>query len=632
MRAKLKWAAALAMALVLVAAFTPWRIWSQPLRKEFATQARRTTGLEAAVYGPISFALLPRPHVDYADVALGASQGAVGLRARRLRGELRLAPLLFGRVEFANVRLYQPEIVIDPSGFRSDAATVLTRASAAPTATKEARKADLAKLGAVTIIGGRARIRAHGADAVALDDIDAVVDWQSLGEAASLAGQLTWRGEQAQVEALVGKPAELLRGERSPFTLKIASRSLDVTLDGAIAGGARWLVDARLASTSERLRNLLALLNVRPALPGKMARFAVSGQLRALPQTMSLSDLKLTLDSNSFDGSLALRLGEARPVLSGTLASRSLEFAPHEVGVPHLRGHDRKWNRETLATPRFDLFDADMRLSAAKAQLGRVSLADAGVMMTISEGRLELTVAGAEMYGGKVKGRLMITPNERGLNLRSSGGFANVDAGAFLRDVARVPRLYGATSGEFSLDTTGATVAAMMQQLNGRARLSVRKGEIMGIDVEQAVRRADKRPLSIPMGVRTGQTNFLTAEVAATVARGLMKLDEAHVSGSGVEMAIKGEVDIGRRLVRLDIAASPPAPATPPATPPATAAATAATEAAIPAPEPPLLNLDLVGSWDNPVMTIDTESLIRRSEAAAPLWRRSLPEDQSGSP
>jgi hypothetical protein len=45
----------------------------------------------------------------------------------------------------------------------------------------------------------------------------------------------------------------------------------------------------------------------------------------------------------------------------------------------------------------------------------------------------------------------------------------------------------------------------------------------------------------------------------------------------------------------------------------------------------PQLHLDLVGSWDDPLLVLDTASLIQRSTVAAPLLRSLVPSASTAS-
>ena len=307
MDSKLKWAAALAAIALIAGGAIPWRMWSEEPARELATLGRAVTGLDARADVRASIRLLPLPAIDFERVTLAAPDGAIVLSVERLRADLRLAALLSGRLEFSAIRLINPALTTTSSGVEDLSGRL--RALAAYADSGGARP------DVFEIRGGRAEIAGAGATRI-LERIQASLHWEN-DEAAAASGSFVTEDEKFSVEALLGNPLELMRGDDSPFTLKIASRLLDLSLNGTASGGARWLLEARIAATSERLRPLLGLLDMNPPLPGRLGRFALSGQLRALPQTALLSDLKLAIDGNAFDGS--------QP--------------PHERGAPHSVRH-----------------------------------------------------------------------------------------------------------------------------------------------------------------------------------------------------------------------------------------------------------------------------------------------------
>ncbi len=108
-------------------------------------------------------------------------------------------------------------------------------------------------------------------------------------------------------------------------------------------------------------------------------------QLRALSHTATLSDVRLTLDANAFEGSLTIQAGEKRPKISGTLATRVYELRTSEAGLPAMQ-RDRQWNKDGFAIGRLDLLDADLRLSANRLNIGRLAITDAGFVIALDDG------------------------------------------------------------------------------------------------------------------------------------------------------------------------------------------------------------------------------------------------------
>ena len=609
MKRALAWAAGAMLAAIVAAGFFPLSFWAEPLNRTLQEQILRTTGLEGTATGRVKIAALPYPRVTYENVRIGRPEGSFSVSAESLTANLRVVALLAGNVDFDEMRLVRPQVSIEAVSDRPDnAAEPIKRAMNARSASDEARSADRARLGGVKIIDGTVRIRPQEGFSILVNSVNATLEWPSLGSTATLSGRGLWRGEKFDVDILLGKPAEVLRGEKSPFTVKLSSRLIDISADGAISGGARWLIDARMASSSERFTSLLALFNARPPIPGPLARFAVSGRLRALPQSATLSEIKLSLDANTFEGSLTLLAGAKRPKVSGTLAVRTYELGGTDAGLPVFQ-RDRQWSREGFAIGRLDLFDADLRLSAGRLDLGVVALTDAGFLISLDDGLLEVTTASAEAYGGVFRGRWRFNSRTATPELNATGNFRNINVSALLRGMGYGAAATGTAAGEYTLQTRGSNISAMMQNATGNVRSSIRAPEIIGLDLERALRRTERRPLSIPSELRGGQTRFTTAEIVAKAENGLLNLERVVATGPGVELSATGAVSIADRTMQIEVAARQPRQIKQPAY----------------AKEAPSLVLDFTGPWHAPVLSIDPETLIRRSDTAAPLWRRAEP-------
>jgi AsmA protein len=239
-------------------------------------------------------------------------------------------------------------------------------------------------------------------------------------------------------------------------------------------------------------------------------------------------------------------------------------------------------------------------LSATKARLGRASFDDLGASLLLNNGQLEISLSQARVYGGQIKGRMVLAPQDRTTSLRAAGGFSKIDAGAFTKDVFGQLRMSGEAEGQFQLNGTGKAIDGMMRSLDGTLEARFRNGDLHGIDLEQALRRLDKRPLSLLTEMRNGRTGFETAVVTAKLNKGVIDLTEALVSGLGVQLALTGTASVPERKLDLRAVARQSGPT---------------------GANGPQLLLDIRGNWDEPQIILDKESLIRRSDAAAPLLR-----------
>jgi AsmA protein len=481
MRFRPKWLA-LPLALALAGmASAHWTLSGEALRQELADQVMRTAGLRATSEGKASFAVLPRPRIKLENVIISDGKGALVIHSDILRGHLRLWPLLQGRMELTSVQLISPEISFDYEGRAFSRLGAIARAAEAAPASDEAKRADATRVGTISIIDGTARFQQLGASrSVTLDKVNLTLDWPQVSAPLSLNGTFSWQNEQTDLAAWLGKPAELLRGQQSPASLKIEGPSLQLATNGALSGGTRLQFEGRVTAGSRNAAQLIETLGLKSPLPIALHQVQVAGLARANVTSLALSNLKFTVDGNAFEGTLAIQAGDKRPSVSGTLASDMIMLAPIVSELPELTQADGTWDKSPLSLTSLDVADMDLRLSATKARLGRASFEDLGASLLLSNGQLEFSLSQARVYGGQVKGRMVLTPQEQKATLRAAGGFTKIDAGALTKDVFGQLRMSGDAEGQIALNGTGETIDEIMRSLNGTLEARFRNGDLHG--------------------------------------------------------------------------------------------------------------------------------------------------------
>jgi AsmA protein len=136
--------------------------------------------------------------------------------------------------------------------------------------------------------------------------------------------------------------------------------------------------------------------------------------------------------------------------------------------------------------------------------------------------------------------------------------------------------------------------------LSGAATLTGLKGSVSGVNVEQLLRRLERRPLSGGGDYKSGRTPYDKLTVALSIAGGTVSADDVRMDSPAVRLNLAGKASIPAR--DLDFTGT------------ATLVSAGTSEA--PGFELPFM---VRGAWDNPLMLLDTQSLIRRAPAAAPL-------------
>jgi AsmA protein len=178
--------------------------------------------------------------------------------------------------------------------------------------------------------------------------------------------------------------------------------------------------------------------------------------------------------------------------------------------------------------------------------------------------------------------------------------FLDVDLQNCLGDLLGLQRLEGKGNLAFNIEGSGSSVMAVTKTLTGSASLTGMKGAVTGVNVEQLLRRLERRPLSGGGDYRNGRTPYDKLTVALSIAKGTVSADDVRMDGQAIRLNLAGKASIPAR--DLDFTG---------------------TASLIPAGTVEGSGFELPfmvrGAWDNPLMLLDTQSLIRRAPAAAPL-------------
>jgi AsmA protein len=146
--------AGFAILVAITAVAAPWAFSNAALRTEIAAQIRHVTGVAAILQGRAVFVVRPQPHISIDGVSFADPSGALRIDARYFKGYV--PPLFAGRIEIASATFGQPDMHIDLDGRPMSPDSVIGRAADA--SPDEAASADAARLGAVTLVSGRARL------------------------------------------------------------------------------------------------------------------------------------------------------------------------------------------------------------------------------------------------------------------------------------------------------------------------------------------------------------------------------------------------------------------------------------------------------------------------------------------
>jgi len=579
---------------VLVAA--SYLISADAVRRQVLSEIRAVTGLNPILRGEASVSLFPTGSVSFADVVLGDAKRPA-LTAERLTARLRFFPLLVGRVEIADVALERPTIAIDLEANGTSNWSGLIEALARSQQKDAPRVAAFSEM---RIENGTVLVRSkENKIDETLGDVAFSLAWPSISKSFGASGRFVWHDEPLDMSLTLGDFPAALAGNRTGLKLRIAGSPIKAAFEGAISVKPTLKIEGTLAADAASMRNALTWFGQKPLPGGGFGHFAIKAQANVMGGTIGLSSVNVELDDNTAEGVLTFAT-DGRQTLQGTLASGTLDLTPYVSTIRLLTANQHDWNDGRITLDGFTGIDLDLRLSAANVVMSNAKLGRTAVGANLRAGHLVVTIGEAQAYGGVIRGSLSLANANAGVDLKSQLQFTEVDLENCLGQLFGLHRLEGKGNISFAVEGSGNSVLGLTQTLNGTANLVGQDGALLGLNVEQLLRRLERRPLSGGGEFRTGRTPFDKIAVALKINQGIVTVDDVKIEGSAVRLALAGSASIPERDLDLK----------------GTASLVAAGKSETAAFELPFI---VQGSWDDPIMLPDPEALIRRSGAAAPL-------------
>ena len=589
-------AAALAAVGIGILVILPFLVSADAVREAVKAEIRAVTGLDPVLRGAASVSLFPTGSVSFDDVSLGDNRtGAPALTAERVVARLRFFPFLAGRIEIADVSLVRPTIAIVFNADRSSNWSGHIDTLAQNLKPSPGRTASFSE---IRIEDGTVILRDQAYRVVeTLSNVEFSLAWPAISKSFAATGRFAWHDEPIDATFSFTDFVAALHGDKSGLKVRLGGAPFKFAFDGYISYRPTLKMEGTLAADTASLRETLRWAGQQTPPGGGFARFALKAQANVVGGTIGLSGVNVELDGNSGEGVLTF---DGRQTLQGTLAAESLDLTPYVSTVRFLTGGERGWDMRPIELDGLEGIDVDLRLSAARVTVANARLGRTGVVANLRGGDLNVTVGESQAFGGVLKGTFGLARSPAGADFKAQLQFTNVDLEQCLGELFGIRKLEGKGNLGFAIESSGGSVFDLTKALNGTAGLTSRKGAIAGLNVEQLLRRIERRPLSGGGEFRTGKTPYESLTVNLKITQGVANVDDVRMEGPAVGLALTGSASIPAR--ELDLRG--------------TASLLSNANSAAPAFELPFM---VQGPWDDPIMLPDPQSRIQRSGAAAPL-------------
>jgi AsmA protein len=587
----------LTCSLALALAVAPWTVTSGTVGAAIARQIRAVYGLDFLVRGRTTIALLPAPRLKFENVALSSGIGPSLIESAQLRGELRLLPMLIGRFELAEVSLNEARIRLDiDADGHSRWDQVLAHQRDRIAGRRNARQVRRLVItnSTLALSDGRRSL------ATELTEVSLVGNWPAVEGPLDLIASTRWRGEPVQISLSGLRPAALLAGAKNRVEVEATSALVHLALTLEPSFGEALSATGRANLTTRSVRDLVRWSGVDLPFASLVQNAGLAGDFTLERGTVSWPAVQLTIGSDRLDGALSARLDGWRIALAGTLAADRLNLTEVPSPPGAIRTPAGSSSGETLKLSALSGADLDLRLSASNARIGGLRVDDLAANVLLKGGRLEVSIGRATVNRGLVKGRAIVAQTGEAHDVKLQASFEQLDLSGLSVDLGQSRWISGLAQGQVVLDSIGETPADLIRQMQGRAGITVRQGELWGIALNEAVRRAERRPLSTMLDWKGGRTSFEQVQIVANMHGGVGEIVEGHVMAPPTRAALQGRVFLADRALAMKALVEP-----------ADTASGISPGAAV--------AFDISGPWTDISVVPDVPGLIQRSRAARPL-------------
>ncbi len=486
-----------------------------------------------------SFSVLPRPSVRITDARLDDAYGVNLLSAPEARVNLSLIELLRGRFIPTGVVLVSPTLIVDID--RPPFAGTTGESAGSASAARRA----LAPLASLSLSNGALRLVSakRGVDAI-IDNVHGRFNGLTIGDQLRFNLSAVWRKTPIAIAGALNDPETAAKGAPSPIVLTLDSPLAKIVFGGLLALGDKPSVDGDLTASIPSIDALASFVDAQPPAVLAANDITITTKVKGAADSLTFGDATLTSAGQTLEGAIAIRDAGGRPAISGTLAAETLALEPLLGPSERVLDPSGHWSAKPFGFAPLRSFDLDLRLSAAHLDVYGLKLADAAAFASVTDGKLTATLMEAAAYGGRLQGEVGAAYVGRDLTFNARGELADADLGAAIADFAQ-PVVTGTGGAKFTLEASGASPAAAISSLTGTASLEAVDGSILGVNLEEALRRSHHKPFDVERLVRLGGTPFDKAETSLIIDEGRAQIERGVMTSHGIKAGFHGLIDLG---------------------------------------------------------------------------------------
>jgi len=365
-----------------------------------------------------------------------------------------------------------------------------------------------------------------------------------------------------------------LTAKFTPAAANLPSGTVHLTLEG-MSGNAQKIEVARVALEGEGnqgSRKLAAALSgaLTASLEGRTVSLPrIAGEITVDDPALAQTALKVPLTARmsvdakaeKLDAGFASKVDETTAAAEFSVRGFSAPKITFEASADHLNvdryfparapspGND---SADPKDDPKIDLaplrnLDLSGTVKIASLQMRglKASSVDAGVKAV--DGRLDVAPLSAQLYGGSLTGSANLIAE--GNQVKVDTQLSNVAIQALMKDLLERDLIEGHGDVKLDFATTGASVGAMKQHVDGTASINLHDGAIKGVDLVAKLRDAKTLLVAATKGdaMRANaaeKTQFSELNATFTIKDGVAVNEDLELKSPLLRIGGSGKVDI----------------------------------------------------------------------------------------
>ncbi len=348
--------------LVVLALVVPFLVPTSTYKEQIEARVKAATGREIRLSGDLRLSVLPSLSLSAKDVSFANRPGAAEkdmARIKELDLNLKLAPLLSGKIEVEALILRQPDLVleIDKDGrpnWMFERASHETPPRTAPAAEPERAKPPhtarpLEALRSVEIVDLRiveGRIRFSDERSGESHDIrkaNVSLSLPGSNRPARVSGDAETKGKRVAFKTEIAAVDDFIAGRASPFALEVTSDFGKAALNGTIQSGAQPRASVKVALDLASVRDLAVWLGIAIKPNPLLGKLVLHATVDLSPEAVSVAGLNMKLENIVATGDVSAVLGsspsaKANLAVASDLGKISFTGSGAGAGKPSISG------------------------------------------------------------------------------------------------------------------------------------------------------------------------------------------------------------------------------------------------------------------------------------------------------